>query len=403
MESWGASVEARIDDSGIADRIFTDRALLVIAYITGAAGPLHRMFIWLRAHGIGERVIKSTIAAALAYWIARQIPGNPHPTFAPIAAAFSINLTIAGGMHGAGQRVLGVLAGILLAMVIYQEIDNEVLAVGIVVFCSFFIGRQLKLEPTGTQQITMTALLIIFVSDVNTLTETVWLRIVNTLIGTAIGLLANASVAPANLVPQAREETLKLGHAIGKDLQALAQLFQDGISHDRALALLNQTKQTARLSDTAGEAVEQAEESLRYNLQARMLRQTLAHYKTAEAHLMRASFHSRTLARTATDMTAQHAPKEWMAPDALGGPIGDLVQVAANAVQARVRWIELGDHEQPVLLDVPALVQMQSELIERANDWKEQLDRGGIFYLGEIVGLCIQLATEMGDPVADPD
>ena len=41
------------------------RAALVTAieYLTGAKGPLRAALDWLRAHGLGERVIKSAVAA----------------------------------------------------------------------------------------------------------------------------------------------------------------------------------------------------------------------------------------------------------------------------------------------------------------------------------------------------
>ena len=57
------------------------RSALVTAfeYLAGAKGPLRSALDWLRAHGLGERVIKSAVAAVLAWLIAGLLPDNPTP------------------------------------------------------------------------------------------------------------------------------------------------------------------------------------------------------------------------------------------------------------------------------------------------------------------------------------
>ena len=66
------------------------RSALVTAfeYLTGAKGPLRSALDWLRAHGLGERVIKSAVAAVLAWLIAGLLPDNPTPILAPLTAIF---------------------------------------------------------------------------------------------------------------------------------------------------------------------------------------------------------------------------------------------------------------------------------------------------------------------------
>ena len=139
------------------------RSALVTAieYLTGAAGPLRSALDWLRAHGLGERVIKSAVAAVMAWLIAGLLPDNPTPILAPLTAIFSINLTIAGSMRDAAQRVLGVVFGILLAVLVSESIGPNAWAIFIVILISFYVGRRLGLDPGGIQQIAVSALLIV--------------------------------------------------------------------------------------------------------------------------------------------------------------------------------------------------------------------------------------------------
>lgn len=378
----------------------TDRALDVIAYVTGATGPLERMFSWLRQHGIGERVVKSTIAAVLAFWVARLIPGNPNPVFAPISAIFAINLTIAGSMHGAGQRVMGTVFGVLVAMVVSHQTQSPLISIALVVFIAYFVGRRFNFEASSTQQMAVTGLLIVLTASVATLGQSGWLRIVNVLIGSVIGLLTNASVAPSNLLPPARERLLELGEVLQADLEELALAFRNGVNHETTLALLQRARLTEGQLSAAHEAVDQAEMSLRYNLQARRLRNTVAHYRRAEQDLEHATFHVRMMTRSASDAIAQKAPHDWMMPGALGTPLANLIDIAARAMAARVDWIRQGDLTAAVPLDSAGLMKNQDLLLAAARLWDEQLAHGGIFYMGQIAALCTQLATELSDPAS---
>ena len=102
--------------SGNERAVVRSALITAIEYLTGAAGPLRTLLDWFRAHGLGERVIKSAVAAVVAWLLAGLLPDNPAPILAPLTAIFSINLTIAGSMRDAVQRVLGVVFGILLAV-----------------------------------------------------------------------------------------------------------------------------------------------------------------------------------------------------------------------------------------------------------------------------------------------
>ena len=222
-----------------------ERSISTLAYVTGARGPLRDAFDWLREHGIGERVIKSALAAALSYWLARFLPDNSNPILAPLTAIFSINLTIAGGMRDARERIVGVVLGIALAVLINELLGPGSVAIGLMVLISFYFGRRLGLAESGVQQIAVSALLVVLGAAGSQVDNVAMLHLANTLIGTGIGLLLNASVAPPNFVPRARDEIETLGRSVELLLVTMRDGLQEGITYDLSKRTLLEARQIA--------------------------------------------------------------------------------------------------------------------------------------------------------------
>lgn len=371
-----------------------------IEYLTGAAGPLRSLLDWLRARGMGERVIKSALAAVIAWSLARLLPDNPAPILAPLTAIFSINLTIAGSMRDAAQRVLGVVFGIVLAVVIGDIIGPTAWAIFLVILISFYVGRRLGLDPGGVQQIAVSALLIVLGATNAKLGDAALLHLANTLIGTGVGLILNASVSPPNYLPDARKRLLEVGQAIEDDLRAIAESARTGISNDEAVTILHLTRETnvqlLELDATLG----QARESLQFNLLGRRQRDVLELYQRADQGLEHASMQTRLIARALADATAQHAPHGWLARDALGTPLADLLDLAVETLSIHLEHIREGDLTGGAPVDFERMSELQSAIAKCAADYDAELRHGGWIYLGEAVALATQLITDLSAPSA---
>jgi uncharacterized membrane protein YgaE (UPF0421/DUF939 family) len=378
------------------------RSVLVTAfeYLTGAKGPLRSALDWLRAHGLGERVIKSAVAAVLAWLIAGLLPDNPTPILAPLTAIFSINLTIAGSMRDAAQRVLGVVFGILLAALVSDLIGPNAWAIFIVILISFYVGRRLGLDPSGIQQIAVSALLIVLGAASNQLNDAALLHLSNTLIGTAVGLILNASVSPPNYLPDAQRRLLAVGDTILDDLRALAEAVRTGISNDEAVTTLHLTRETNAHLLELDSALTQARESLQYNLLGRRQRDVLLLYQRADLSLEHASMQTRVIARAFADATAQQAPLGWLAPGALGAPLANLLDMAGEALALHLERIREGDLTGGQPIDLDRLAELQDAIARRSSDYEQQLRPGGWIYLGEVVALATQLITDLSAPTA---
>jgi uncharacterized membrane protein YgaE (UPF0421/DUF939 family) len=371
-----------------------------LEYLTGAKGPLRSALDWLRAHGLGERVIKSAVAAVLAWLLARLLPDNPTPILAPLTAIFSINLTIAGGMRDATQRVLGVVFGIFLAVLVSEYIGANAWAIFLVILVSFYVGRRLGLDPGGIQQIAVSALLIVLGAASTHVNDAALLHLTNTLIGTAVGLILNASVSPPNYLPDTRSRLLEVGEAINDDLRTLAEAVRTGISNDEAVTTLHLARETiARLLELDN-ALSQARDSLQFNLLGRRQRDVLGLYQRADEGLEHAAMQTRVMARAFADATAQEAPQSWLAPEALGGPLADLLDMAVETLDAHLARIRDGDLDGGQPLDLDRLAQLQDRIAVSSAVWENELRYGGWIYLGEVVALSTQMITDLCAPAA---
>ncbi|MEZ4530250.1 MAG: aromatic acid exporter family protein [Thermomicrobiales bacterium] len=374
------------------------KLILIVEYLTGVKGPLRSALDWFRAHGLGERVIKSALAAVIAWLLAGLLPDNPAPILAPLTAIFSINLTIAGSMRDAVQRVLGVVFGILLAVLISEYIGANSWAIFLVILISFYVGRRLGLDPSGIQQIAVSALLIVLGAASKAIDDAAVLHLANTLIGTGVGLLLNASVAPPNHLPDARRRLLEVGEAIQDDLRMLAEAARTGISNDEALTTLHLARETNAELLELDTALNQARESLQFNLLGRRQRDVLGLYHQADLALEHASIQTRMIARALADATAQDAPLGWLLGDALGAPLADLLDMGVETLDAYLTRIREGDLTGGFPIDTDRLTGYQAAIARRAADFDGELRPGGWIYLGEVVALATQLITDLSTP-----
>ena len=372
--------------------------ITAVEYLTGAAGPLRTLLDWFRAHGLGERVIKSAVAAVVAWLVAGLLPDNPAPILAPLTAIFSINLTIAGSMRDAVQRVLGVVFGILLAVLISEYIGPNAWAIFLVILISFYVGRRLGLDPSGIQQIAVSALLIVLGAASNAIDDAATLHLANTLIGTGVGLLLNASVAPPNYLPDARRRLLEVGEAIQDDLRVLAEGVRTGISNDEAVTTLHLARETNTKLLELDATLVQAQESLQFNLLGRRQRDVLRLYQRADLALEHASIQTRMIARALADATAQEAPHGWLEYAALGAPLADLLDMGVETLDAHLERLRDGDLTGGFPIDTVRLTGHQSSIAARAGAFDAELRLGGWIYLGEVVALTTQLITDLSAP-----
>lgn len=383
-----------------------ERMTTASALATGTEGPVRVALDRLRRYGLGERVIKSALAAGLAWLIAFAIHDDPLPVLAPITAIFTIQLTLARSLLGSVQRLLGVGAGVAMAMIANRVLGLHWWAVSLVVLISLIAGfRVFRLESAGVEQMTVSGLLVMISGASGNIIGAASFHILDTIIGTTVGLAANSLIAPPSHVSGARLAVRSLGYRLIAVLDELAGALASGIEIDKASEILGRARAVATDIEVVQAALERAEESLIYNLPGRRQKPALARYRRANRALEHAAIQSRVISRTVTDCIGTAAPTDvrprWLEPDALGAPLANLFNAIAIYLE---HFLDLPDR--PITREGAAGLVLEirdrrREVSDAVAARFEELLPDHWVLVGEIVSISDQLVTDLNQAVKD--
>lgn len=255
------------------------------------------------------QLIKTALAAAVAWVLAMHVLDISQPFLAPWAALLTVHATVDRSLrHGAAQ-VASAVAGVLLAFLAGTVLGLTPLSIGLVVLAGLLIGALAPLRAEATTA-AATALVVLATgsSDEGPMLVA---RLLDTGIGIAVGLLVNLLVWPPlrdrSAARQVDAIDDRLGALIG-DVAARLRRGRDALDVARALACC------AELDGAIGEAivvVRQARESGRFNARRATARRIAATggYADVLARLELAVAEVRSMLRTIE--FAHIAPDDW--------------------------------------------------------------------------------------------
>jgi hypothetical protein len=182
---------------------------------------------WMTAyHGrrtdLGWRVIRTTLAAVLAYEVARVLLDGPPPLLAPLTALLVAQVTVVETIRSGIQRVASVLAGVLVAVLLSQVLGLTWWGLGLVILASLLIGLILDLGDHQLE-VPISAMLVLGVGYASGAEAAALSRVVETLIGAAVGVLVNVLFPPAVRTRYAGHAVQRLAEEIGALLDEAAQ------------------------------------------------------------------------------------------------------------------------------------------------------------------------------------
>jgi uncharacterized membrane protein YgaE (UPF0421/DUF939 family) len=132
------------------------------------------------------RVIASTIAAGVAYWLARHILGQHLPIFAAITAIVCLAPGILNHFRQSVNLLIGVSIGILVGELIFKmPYDLGELRVAVAVFAAMLIASASASAPIVPIQAGASALLVILMGPQNAGLS----RFLDVIVGAATGIL----------------------------------------------------------------------------------------------------------------------------------------------------------------------------------------------------------------------
>jgi uncharacterized membrane protein YgaE (UPF0421/DUF939 family) len=290
----------------------------------------------LRTWGFGEQAFKAALAAGIAWVVGGLVPGAPPaPYLAPLTAMLSVQLTIAESVTGAIHRTGGAIIGVIVALIAGNLIGVNALTVTVLVVVAEAVAARLKLNAIGTSQVMVTALLVLTIGGSTSLAYG-WSRVAETMVGAVVGVAVNALLVPPSYLGTARSLTLSLVTSLADELEALAAALQrptTGLTFEVADERLERARVVARQFEDTLAALSRAEESLRFNMRAVRQRDQLEQFQSKVQTLEHTAIQVRSLSRTLYDAILA-GDTAWLAPDALGGALGDLVRAAAAVLAA---------------------------------------------------------------------
>jgi uncharacterized membrane protein YgaE (UPF0421/DUF939 family) len=167
------------------------------------------------------QVLKTSVAAILSWLICVIALDQPLPIFAAIAALLVVQPSVSQSLSRGIERSLGVVAGVVLAFGIGILFGTSTWIVLSVVVLALLLAWFFKLSPGSSNQIPISAMLVLSIGG---LTPTYALnRVIETVIGAAIGLLVNAAIVPPVLLAPAHGAVQRLLRDCAACLDLIAQ------------------------------------------------------------------------------------------------------------------------------------------------------------------------------------
>ncbi|GAA1235076.1 FUSC family protein [Pseudonocardia alaniniphila] len=207
--------------------------------------------------------------AAVAAFVAAQLLGmrDPPPLIAALTALIVVQVTLTSTLISSVQRVLSVVVGVGLALLFVSVVGLTWWSLGAIVSVSIIVGQLLRLGPQLIE-VPISAMLVLAVGYSAGAENAAVDRTLETLIGSAVGVLVNILFPPAVKVRSAASAVLRLAEEIAEVLERSAEEMESSLSVDVAGRWLEDARRLNRHVQRVDGALEHVEESRQLNVRA---------------------------------------------------------------------------------------------------------------------------------------
>lgn len=329
----------------------------------------HRGGIWgrfaqlvRRGRTPGVRLGKTTFAAVLSFVVADWIGTSDAPVLAPLTTLLVIQVTMYQTVAQGLQRVVSVLAGVLVAVAVAEMVGLTWWSLGGVVAVSLVLGRLLRLGPQ-LLEVPISGMLILAVGGASDVASS---RVYETLIGAAVGVLVNLVIAPPLYLQPAGDAVAELAGRMAEFMRALANALRSGWSRADADRWLNAARALGSEVARTDRVLAQAEEGARLNPRGGQTRVRQPRLRTALTGLERSYLSLRELTRALLDRTYFVVPEEEEEATAYSeevrAALADFLEAAADAITM------IGEMAVAPAPDERALVEAHLSELERRRE-----------------------------------
>ena len=209
------------------------------------------------------QVAKASAATIAAWLVAGWLIPGPLPVFAAIAALLVVQPSVNQSFGKAIERSIGVILGVLVATAasLVFGADSWIILVTIVI--AMLVAWALKMTPGTSNQVAISAMLVLALGSSSP--EYAVDRILETLIGAAIGIVVNALIVPPVVVSPARRDLSLLGGELAGSLDRLASALESPQTPADLQGLMVEARLMRPMRDAADAAIATGEESLTLN------------------------------------------------------------------------------------------------------------------------------------------
>lgn len=182
---------------------------------------------------------QASVAAGLAWWLARHVVGHPHPFFAPIAAVVCLGTSYGQRLRRVVEVTLGVAVGVLIADLLVLTTGTGGWQVGVIVALAMSTALLVNGGALFVTQAAVQSIVVVTLAAAPGYALTRW---EDALVGGAVALLA-AAVVPRAPLRRPREQAAVVVRRIARLLRAAAESAEDGDT-ERAARVLADARRT---------------------------------------------------------------------------------------------------------------------------------------------------------------
>jgi hypothetical protein len=207
--------------------------------------------------------------ATVAAFLVAQLVGlhSPPPIIAALTALLVVQATLTSTLLNGLQRVASVVAGVALAVLVVAVVGLTWWSLAALVAASIVVGQLLRLGP-HLVEVPISAMLVLGVGSAGA--ESVGGgRVVETLIGAAVGVLVNLVFPPAVQTRYAGRAVYRFASEIADLLEEAAAALSAGpVTPEQSTRWLEDARRLNRHAPRVDRALAHAEESRRLNVRA---------------------------------------------------------------------------------------------------------------------------------------
>ena len=257
---------------------------------------LHDPVAWTE----GIQVVKTVVAAVIAWYVAATLFDLPQPFLAPWAALLVVHATVYRSFWKGAKQITAAVIGVLLAWAVGNSLGLDPVALAVMLLAALLIGQVRWLQEEGPTA--AATALIVLTTGFSDQDQVLLGRLWDTAIGVGVGIVVNAAMWPPLRDLTAARAIEAVGRRVGDLLAQIAEECSDACSEehvedwirrsqdldgevDEAWALVRLGRESGRLNprrDSAvvrepgefGEILDRTEQAL---AEIRSLARTLAH------------------------------------------------------------------------------------------------------------------------------